>query len=328
MLHGKTPRGIKRIGFLLIDDFALMSIAVAVEAVRAANHLSDREIFHMRFLSAEGGEMQTTVGAYFKTEPANVAPSELDLVLVAAAGNPMTFDNAKIAAYLRKLDAHGVALGGLSGGGAILARLGLLKDRRFTVHWHHYNAVKNESDQYLIEQSLFVIDRDRYTCAGGIGTLDMMHALISAEHGADLARSVSEWYIHDLARAPESQQRSGATGQFGIAHPTVLDAVQLMASHIADPLAMTQIAGLCGISHRQMSRLFRAQFSTPAQKFYRSLRLTKAKDLIEQTRVPVSDVATATGFQNSSHFARLFRQEYAVSPLRHRAASRLHAEGA
>ena len=54
------------------------------------------------------------------------------------------------------------------------------------------------AEDLLIERSIYVIDRDRYTCAGGIAPMDMMLAIIGADHGRRLARAVSEWFIPHL----------------------------------------------------------------------------------------------------------------------------------
>ncbi|WP_368670984.1 DJ-1/PfpI family protein, partial [Klebsiella pneumoniae] len=79
---------------------------------------------------------------------------------------------------LRQLDHRGVTLGGVSGGPLLLAHAGLMAGRRMTVHWEHAAALAELSPALLVERSLYVIDRNRVTCAGGIAPMDMMHALI------------------------------------------------------------------------------------------------------------------------------------------------------
>ena len=69
-----------------------------------------------------------------------------------------------------------VAMGGVSGGAYVLARSGLLDGYRATIHWEHLPAFSEEFPHVSVERNLFVIDRDRLTCAGGIAALDLMHA--------------------------------------------------------------------------------------------------------------------------------------------------------
>jgi len=61
----------------------------------------------------------------------------------------------------------------------------------------------------MIERSLYVIDRDRFTCAGGIAPLDMMHALLTERHELAFARQVSDCFMHTDVRSANGPQRAG-----------------------------------------------------------------------------------------------------------------------
>ena len=75
---------------------------------------------------------------------------------------------------LRRLDRLGIRLGGISGGPYILARARLLLGRRCTLHWEHIPAFREEFPDIDLRRTLFEFDQGRYTCAGGIASLDMM----------------------------------------------------------------------------------------------------------------------------------------------------------
>ncbi len=85
------------------------------------------------------------------------------------------FRDKRVLQWLRHLARRGVKLGGVSGGPVILAAAGLMNGYRMTVHWEHAPSLVEISPSLQLEKSIFVIDRDRYTCAGGIAALDMMH---------------------------------------------------------------------------------------------------------------------------------------------------------
>ncbi len=169
-----------RIGFILIPGYSLMSMAAAVEPLRAANLLAGRALYDPRYLSPAGGFAASTSGGGFQTAPlAQAGP--LDLALIVAGGNPIQYHDAGLLRGLRALAARRVALGGISGGAAILARAGMMEGRRFTLHWAHIDALSELMPDLLIERALYVIDRDRFTCAGGVAALDMMCALIARD---------------------------------------------------------------------------------------------------------------------------------------------------
>lgn len=305
----------RRIGFVLIPGYALMSTAAAIEPLRAANLLASRDLYALRYLSPGGGRSSASAGSVFDTEAIGAGAGDaFDLVFVVAGGDPLAVREPALNAWLRRLDARGVALGGISGGAALLAQAGLMANRRFTLHWEHEEALRTLSETLLIERRLFVIDRDRYTCAGGVAPLDMMHALIAAEHGAAFARRVSDWFIHTHVRTPDQPQKAGLVEQYGTHHPALLAALELMESHLADPLSVEQLAHLAGVSPRQLQRLFQQQLGRSAKRFYLDLRLAKADELLRRTRLAIPEVAALCGFANAAHFARAMRSGTGESP--------------
>ncbi|RWE06191.1 MAG: GlxA family transcriptional regulator [Mesorhizobium sp.] len=314
----RSSRQPRRFGFFLCDGYALMSVAAAVEPLRAANLLTGRTLYELLLFSDLGGKARSSVGSWFDTAPIGQPASELDILFVVAGGDPLSVDAERLSGILRRLSVQGVALGGISGGAAILHKAGLLERRRFTIHWKHYDALRAIAPDALMERRLFVIDRDRFTCAGGSAPLDMMHALIAAHHGASLAREVSDWFIHTSLRPAEDPQRLDARSKYGVHHPALIAMIALMEDHIADPMSLPQLATLSGIGERQLERVCKTQLDQSVMQFYRKLRLSKAVDLLRQTTLSVTEVALATGFSNNAHFARAYRQHYGTSPMQER----------
>ncbi len=301
---GDSPKPPRRIGFLFVEGYALMSAAAAVEPLRAANLLAGRTLYRICYLAEASGTVASSAGGVFPANGVDGAGEAFDLVFVVAGGDPLTTSLPRTTAWLRRLDARGVALGGISGGAAVLARAGLMRNRRFTVHWEHAEAVASLSEGLLIERRLFVIDRDRLTCAGGIAPLDMMHSLLASEHGADFARRVSDWFIHTRVRTPEEPQTAGPVARFGVRHPAVVAALELMESHIADPLSVDQLAHLTGVTQRHLGRLFGAELGVSSKQAYLMLRVEKAAAIMRQTPLSAAEAAALTGFSDRTHLAR------------------------
>ncbi|MDV4167425.1 GlxA family transcriptional regulator [Rhodovulum sp. FJ3] len=303
----------QRIGFVLIDGFALLSTAAAMEPLRAANLFAPKPLYDLVPLSTSGGWVGASLGAGFQTTRLRDAGA-LDMVFVVAGGDPMALRDPDLMTWLRDMDRRGVPLGGISGGAAVLARAGVMDQRRFTVHWHHLDQVRALSDRFVVEQRLYVIDRDRLTCAGGAAPLDMMYAMIRADHGAPLARQISDWFIQTDIRLPDAPQQAGIGAQFGPLPRAVEDALDLMHSHLSDPLARDQIADLVGLSTRQLQRLFDAHIGKGLMATYRDLRLRAADDILRKTVLPVADVAQMTGFGSAPAFATAYRTRFGHPP--------------
>ncbi|AJE44847.1 GlxA family transcriptional regulator [Celeribacter indicus] len=291
-----------------------MSTAAALEPLRAANLFSREPLYDVRILSVEEPVARASVGARFDTVPIAEAGFAFDLVFVVAGGDPLERRTRSVAHWLRRLDREGVPLGGISGGATILAEAGLLQNRRFTVHWHHYADVERLFPDLLLERRLFVIDRDRYTCAGGSAPLDMMHAIISREHGTSFAQRISDWFIQTEVRRADAPQQASIAARYGTLPAPVLAAIELMESHIADPLDAEQIASLSGLSTRQLQRQFSESLGTSLMETYREIRLETARDLVRQSRLKLSEIALMTGFGTQAHFADSFRRHFGKPP--------------
>lgn len=303
----------EHIGFVLAPDFALMSAASAVEPLRAANGIAGQDLYAVRFLSPQGGPVRSSSGGYFDTEAFADTEGAFDMLFVVAGGNPFRLDPAPYLPVLRRHAARGATLGGVSGGSVLLARAGLLQGRRFTVHWEHIEPLLEEDPGHLIEKRLFVIDRNRATCAGGVAPLDMMHALIRSRHGLALADQVSDWFIHTHVRVAEASQRLVDQTEHRL-HPAVASTIRMMRDHIAEPMPLSRLARLVGLSQRQLLRHFRHDLGQTVNQYYMGERLKKADELLRQTRLSVTQVAFAAGFSDQSSFSRAFQQRFGVTP--------------
>ncbi len=307
-----------RIGILPVSDFAVMSYAATVEPLRAANLLAEHPLYEVIHLADGGGPVPSSGAAVVPPDARIGDTLSLDMLFVIAGGDINAFRDAKLYRWLARLAREGVALGGVSGGPVILARAGLMAGRRMTLHWEYAEALAELSPDLAIERTLYVIDRDRMTCAGGTAPLDMMHALIARQHGASFARQVSDWFMHTDIRPPVGPQRGGLAQRVGTHTPAILDAVEAMESHVADPLDLGQLAGIAGVSARQLNRLFTDQLGQPAMRYYRTLRLGRAQSLLRNSSLPLTQIALATGFANSSHFSRAYSTQFGQAPSQYR----------
>ncbi|MFQ5621778.1 MAG: GlxA family transcriptional regulator [Paracoccaceae bacterium] len=303
-----------RVGILLIDGFALMSYASVAEPLRAANLLAGQELYDVRNIAARGARAVSSGGAVVEATAEIGGDGEYDLVLVLAGGDPSSFTGERVFNWLRRLARMGVALGGVSGGPVVLAKAGLLRGRRMTVHWEHAAALLETVPGLRLERSLYVIDGKRITCAGGVAPMDLMHAIIETHHGPAFARQVSDWFLHTDIRPAAGQQRAGLVERVGSNDRAILDTVEAMESHVADPLTLAQLARAAAVSPRQLNRAFREKLGRTTMKYYRDIRLEAARRLIRNSALPMTEIALATGFASSSHLSKSYRQRYGQPP--------------
>jgi len=309
------------VGFLLVPGFALMSYAAAVEPLRAANLISGKPLFRWWHAAPGGKPVMGSNGLAILPDIGVGTDRDVDMLFVCAGGNPATFNDKTVFAWLRKLARRGVTIGGISGGPYILARAGLLDERRVTLHWEHQPAFSEAFPDIAVVPSLFEIDGNRITCSGGISALDMMVALIERDHDRQLAAAVGDWFLHTHIREGMGPQRMDLRLRLGIADEKVLRVLRRMEENIEAPQPRTELARIAGVSVRQLERLFRRHLGHGIHKQYSSMRLERARQLLRETTLPVLDVAIATGFSSSSQFARAYRRSFGEPPSRTRLSS-------
>jgi transcriptional regulator GlxA family with amidase domain len=306
---------ISAVGFLLVPGFALMSYASAVEPLRAANQIAGRELYRWWNTAPEDVPANASNGAaVLPNFPFGSMDDPPDLMLVCAGGNPATFRDPATFAWLRRLARQGVTLGGISGGPFILANAGLLDAHRCTIHWEHLPAFEETFPGIETTRSLFEFDGARVTCSGGIAALDMMVAIISRDHGHELAAAVSEWFLHTHVREGMGPQRMDLRFRLGVADERVLTALRIMESNLESPISRAALAEAADVSIRQLERSFRRQLGRSLHEHYLALRLGRARQLLRESSLPILEIAIATGFGSSSHFSRAFRKVFDIPP--------------
>lgn len=311
LLHTARPA---RVGFLLIDGFALMSFASAVEPLRAANAISARPLYQWFHVSIDGRPIGASSGLSITPDCAIDGTQDFDLVLICAGGNPTKFSDRRTMTWLRGLARRGVAIGGISGGPYILARAKVLDGYRCTIHWEHAPAFAEAFPHLDLTRNLFEIDRERLTCGGGVAGLDMMQALIRRDHGPELASKVSDWFLQTNIRLGDASQRQAARDRGRLGHPAVAAAIGLMERRLREPAGRGEIARAAKISLRQLERLFAAHLGTSIERHYLTIRLQRARILLRQTSLPVTQIGADCGFVSPTHFSRVYKKRFGRTP--------------
>jgi transcriptional regulator GlxA family with amidase domain len=309
------------LGVLLIDGFALMSYASVIEAYRAANALAQQQLYSWRHISADGLPVKASNGATITPDHSIADKLSCETLFVIAGGDPSSFSDSKTFAWLRRHASRDVTLVGVSGGPFILARAGLLHDHRMTIHWEHWPAFVEQFPLHQVESSLYVIDRKRVTCAGGVAGLDLTIELIERERGHALAARVREWLIGAKPRASDALQRPSLRDRYRVNDDRLLKALARMEAAVEYPASRDDLAQLAGISVRQLERLSSTLLGRTLHQTYLAIRLAQADLLLRKTGMSVTAVALSCGFRSSSHFSHAFSAHFKESPNRRRTAA-------
>jgi len=314
---GGKPR---RFVFVLLDNFTLLCFASAVESLRIANRMSGQPLYSWMIIGDGGDTVTCSAGTEFKLDDDLMDVSRDDTVLLCGGIDVQAATTKRIVNWLRREARRGPMMGGLCTAGYSLAKAGLLDGKKATIHWENQDSFAEEFDEVELTKSVFVLDGNRITTAGGTASIDLMLKIIADDHGEELANAVADQLIYSSIRTDQDTQRLSIPTRIGVRHPKLSAVIQQMELNIEEPISPSLLAKDVGMSTRQLERLFRRYLNRSPKRYYMELRLQKARNLLMQTDMSVINVALACGFASPSHFSKCYRAHYNTTPYRERGA--------
>lgn len=319
----KTPDEIgkpKRYVFVLLNNFTLLCFSAALESLRIANRMAERQLYEWRIVG-EGGEIAyCSAGPGFKLDGDLDDVTRDDVVMVCGGIDVQAATTKRLLGWLRREARKGVPVAGLCTAAFALAKAGLLNGKKATIHWENQDSFSEEFPEVELTKSVFVVDGPRLTTAGGTSSIDLMLKLIADDQGEDLANAVADQLIYSSIRTDQDTQRLSVPTRIGVRHPKLSQVIQIMEQNIEEPISPSLLAKDVGMSTRQLERLFRRYLNRSPKRYYMELRLQKARNLLMQTDMSVINVALACGFASPSHFSKCYRAHYDTTPYRERGA--------
>jgi len=310
----------KRFVFLLLPNYSLIAFSNAVEALRLANRMSRETLYEWELVTETGAPVACSSGLSFEVDAGLEELNRENTVLVCGGARVKQAVNNKLMNWARREARRGVAFGGLCTGTYFLAKAGLLQGVSATIHWENRESLIEEFPDLEVSPAVFVVEKNRYSAAGGAAASDLMLHLIAADHGPDLANAVADQMIYTTARTWKDEQRLSIPTRIGVRHPKLAGVIKVMEGNLEEPITPPELASQAGMSTRQLERLFRRYLNRSPKRYYMELRLQKARNLLMQTDMSVINVALASGFASPSHFSKCYRAHFNTTPYRERGA--------
>ncbi|MBS0122552.1 GlxA family transcriptional regulator [Thetidibacter halocola] len=315
-----APDKPRRFVFVLLENFTLLSFAAALDCLRLANRMSGRKLYDWRLIGEGGTVVRSSTGTAFHLDGDLDELRRDDTVILCGGMDVQDATTKKMLNWLRREARKGLRMGGLCTAGYTLARAGLLDGKKATIHWENHDSFSEEFEEVTLTKSVFVIDGNRMTTAGGTSSIDLFLQIIASDHGEDLASAVADQQIYSSIRTDQDTQRLSVPTRIGVRHPKLSQVIHKMEANIEEPISPAVLATEVGMSTRQLERLFRRYLNRSPKRYYMELRLQKARNLLMQTDMSVINVALACGFASPSHFSKCYRAHYETTPYRERGA--------
>jgi len=301
-----------RLEIIIAPGFVATELAAVVDVARIANRVSAREIFSVRVACSTSARTPTSLGGLAIAAEELNAHDPLPDIMVVAGGSGACTPSATLLVRSQKIMRAGGRVVLLSDATTALMR-GYSSDP-VVVHWEN-DAINTELGlPDATTTRLFFQAGKLTTCAGMASTYDAMLAIVAETASGVLADDVARVLLLDRRRSGCTEQPRGQSDSLGLPDGTLRHALQLMEGSLEDPISTADIGAAVGLSTRQLERIFARSLGVSPQRYYRQLRLRRARLLIDSSHLPLTEISLACGFESSSHFSREFKREYGTSP--------------
>jgi AraC family transcriptional regulator, arabinose operon regulatory protein len=98
----------------------------------------------------------------------------------------------------------------------------------------------------------------------------------------------------------------------------IVRALDAMHYRMAEPITVRELAAVAGLSPSRFAHLFRRTVGAPPLQHLHALRMRRARQLLEESSLPIRDVMRHVGWNDPSHFAKDFKRRFGVGPRRYR----------
>lgn len=307
----------KHFSFLLLPDYSNLCLFNALEPLRAANYYIGRTYYTWSLVTLDGQQVHSSSGL---TLPVDCALNEvarfknLDTLIVQSSYNYQSHATPKAILSLQKNRHHFKNLGGFDAGSYLLAKCGLLDGYKATIHWAEIETFCEQFPNIDTTNTRYVIDRNRISSGGATTALDLMIALIRTDHGADIAKQVSDLFVFDTERSENTPQKERTTSLIEESSPRIARALRLIESNLEEPLPIPQLAKQAGISQRQLQRHFATTFKMTLEQYYLRARLRHARQLLRETSLQIFEISIRCGFSSRTSFSRAYKNMFGLSP--------------
>lgn len=207
-------------------------------------------------------------------------------------------------------------------GSFLLAEAGLLDGHPATTHWYYCDLFQRRYPRVQLKRNYLITEAGNLYCAGSVNSVaDLTVHFIERFFDRRIARAVEAQFSPEIRQPFEqhlyTQGRDDVHGD-----ELVIQIQDLLRRQLQRDLRIGELASGLGITERTLQRRFRRATGLTLQAYLQKQRLLTARELLRTSNLTIADVASQVGYQDVSHFGRIFRQWMQQSPSAYRRAAR------
>lgn len=243
-----------------------------------------------------------------------------DTVVVPALPSPDAPVPAELLDALQEAAGRGARIASVCTGAFVLAAAGLLDGRRATTHWMHAAKLAVRFPAVQVDpRVLYVVDGPVATSAGTAAGIDLCLELVRRDHGTATAGELAR-------RLVVPPHRQGGQAQY-VSTPvpaapdtSLAPVLDWARAHLDQPLTLPRLARQAGTSTRTLTRRFTAALGQAPLQWLTAERVRLAQQLLEDTALPVEEVAYRCGIGTAANLRVHFHRCTGTTPTAYRTA--------
>lgn len=303
---------------LAYDNLCTFEFGCAVEMFSLARPELGVDWYRFAVCAEERGAVRAAGGISVQVPHGLAMLSRADTIIIPGWQGVDVEPSPALVRRLRAAHARGARIATICSGVFVLAATGLLDGKAATTHWRYADELQARHPAIDVQaNSLYVDEGALLTSAGSAAGLDMMLHLVRRDHGPRVANQVAQ-------RLVVPPHRLGDQAQF-VARPMPQDEaarlarlIDVVRAHPAHDWTLAALADRAAMSARTLQRQFQQSLGMSPVDWLVRERVELARQLLETSARPLSQVSTLAGFGSDESFRRHFRLATGVSPQAYR----------
>lgn len=318
MVFSNSPaelNDMRKVAVLAINDVVPLDFGIAWQAFTLARLADGSRAYEVEVCGPESTIRVAGLDMHVRYGLDRLALAHT--IVIPGSEDPLGMVSTTVSIALRRAHARGARLASICSGAFILAASGLLNGKRAVTHWRLADDLARLYPEINVEPNvLFVDEASIVTSAGASAGTDMCLHLVQQDYGQTVAANTARLMVAPLHRDGGQAQfiRQKIPGS-----PTSLNPLvewirdNLHAAHTVDSLAAR-----ANMSPRTFARRFQEQIGTTPLQWLLAARIERARELLEQSQLPIDQIAFLAGFGSAVAFRARFRRVVALTPTDYR----------
>ncbi|MEO0864563.1 MAG: helix-turn-helix domain-containing protein, partial [Pseudomonadota bacterium] len=292
-----------------------LELTSVTHVLATTNAILEREQFCRRFSTDAPGLVSSDQGALVRAEPSIGDHRLADAMIVVGGRNAaQTTWLSRARAMQRK--ARPVVL--LSDAATGYIKATKAPAGHVTTHWSDVTPLVETGYHPKLTTRLSENSDGIITAAGAGATMELIVGLVSPYLTSPQLAELGNRLLLQTIRKSHAEQPRSISDNEGLFDARLTEVIRLMEETVHEPMLMEDITREVGMSTRHLERVFRAVFNVSPARFYRSLRVKRARAMIEESLLPLIDIAVATGFGSCTTMTKSIKSEYGMTPTQMR----------